>query len=52
MKTGVVIVNTSRGGLIKTDDLIDALKTGKIGGAGLDVYEKEAAYFFNNMVAT
>jgi D-lactate dehydrogenase len=41
MKEGVVIINTARGGLIETDALFDGLKSGKIGGAGLDVLEEE-----------
>jgi D-3-phosphoglycerate dehydrogenase len=41
MKTGVVIVNTARGGIIKEEDLINALKNGKVGAAGLDVFENE-----------
>ncbi len=41
MKTGVVIVNTARGGIIKEEDLINALKNGKVGAAGLDVFEDE-----------
>ncbi len=41
MKRGVILINTARGPLIKETDLIDALKAGKIIGAGLDVYEKE-----------
>lgn len=49
MKQGVVIINTSRGGLINTLDLIDGLKSKKIGGAGLDVYEEESAYFFEDL---
>ncbi len=48
MKTGVMIINTSRGGLIRTKSLIDGLKSGKIGSAGLDVYEEETAYFFED----
>ncbi|HEX4022224.1 MAG TPA: D-glycerate dehydrogenase [Acidobacteriaceae bacterium] len=36
-----IIVNTARGGLIKDDDLIEALKTGRVAAAGLDVYEGE-----------
>ena len=39
MKDGVVIVNTGRGGLMDTDALIDALKSGKVAAAGLDVFE-------------
>jgi len=46
MKPGVVLVNTSRGLLIDTKALIKALKEGKIGAVGLDVYEKEGEYFF------
>lgn len=41
MKKGVLIVNTARGGLIETDALFDGLRTGQIGGAGLDVLEEE-----------
>lgn len=48
MKDGVMLINTSRGGLIQTRDLIHALKTGKIGTAGLDVYEEEDGYFFED----
>lgn len=53
MKDGVMIVNTGRGMLIDTVDLIEALKDKKIGAAALDVYEEEAEYFFedySNMV--
>lgn len=45
MKKGVMLINTGRGGLINTLDLIHNLKNNKIGCAGLDVYEKEADYF-------
>jgi len=48
MKDGVVLINTSRGPLINTKDLIEGLKSKKIGGAGLDVYEEEQAYFFED----
>ncbi len=41
MKRGAVVVNTSRGAIIKTDDLVAALKEGRIAGAGLDVFEQE-----------
>jgi D-lactate dehydrogenase len=49
MRTGVMLINTGRGKLIKTSDLIDGLKSGKIGTAGLDVYEEESQYFFEDM---
>ncbi len=48
MKDTVMLINTGRGKLIKTTDLIEALKKGKIGSAGLDVYEEENAYFFED----
>lgn len=48
MKNGVIIVNTSRGPLIKTSALIKGLKSKKVGAAGLDVYEEEADYFFED----
>ncbi|MDR1774073.1 MAG: C-terminal binding protein [Clostridioides sp.] len=41
MKDGVIVVNTARGGLICQDDLVEALKSGKVGGAGLDVLSEE-----------
>ncbi len=48
MKDGVMLINTSRGGLIDTKALIKGLKTRKIGYAGLDVYEEEEHYFFED----
>jgi D-lactate dehydrogenase len=48
MKDGVMIINTGRGQLIDTKALIEALKSQKIGSAGLDVYEEESAYFFED----
>jgi D-lactate dehydrogenase len=48
MKDGVMIINTGRGKLINTQALIMGLKTKKIGFAGLDVYEEEANYFFED----
>ncbi len=48
MKDGVMIINTGRGRLIDTRALISGLKSGKIGYAGLDVYEEENAYFFED----
>lgn len=48
MKDGVVIVNTSRGGLVDTEDLIQGIKTGKVGAACLDVYEEEGDLFYED----
>ncbi|MDD3214945.1 MAG: 2-hydroxyacid dehydrogenase, partial [Eubacteriales bacterium] len=48
MKDGVFIVNTSRGALIDTEALLNALNSGKVRGAGLDVYEEEAELFFED----
>ena len=48
MKDGVMLVNTSRGALVDTTAVIAALKTGKIGQLGLDVYEEESAIFFED----
>ena len=49
MKEGVMLINTSRGGLIDTMTVIHALKTGRIGYLGLDVYEQEEKLFFNDL---
>jgi D-lactate dehydrogenase len=49
MKKGVMLINTGRGRLIKTSDLVEGLKSGKIGSAGLDVYEEESRYFFEDL---
>lgn len=51
MKKGVMIINTSRGKLIDTRALIGGLKSGHIGAAGLDVYEEETEYFFEDKSA-
>ena len=48
MKKGVLIVNTSRGALIDSEALLEGLKSQKIGGAGLDVYEEESDLFFED----
>lgn len=52
MKDGAYIINTSRGQLIDSEALIQALKSKKIGGAGLDVYEEETAFFFEDYSST
>lgn len=49
MKQGVMLINTSRGALVNTADAIEALKTGRIGYLGLDVYEQEETLFFNDL---
>ncbi len=47
-KPGIMVINTSRGGLIETRDVIDALKSGHIGYLGIDVYEQEEGLFFRD----
>ena len=49
MKPGAVILNTSRGGLVNTADLIQGLKSGKVGAACLDVYEEEGDIFYEDL---
>ncbi|MFR7822009.1 MAG: 2-hydroxyacid dehydrogenase [Odoribacter splanchnicus] len=48
MKEGTIIINTSRGQLIHTNALIEGLKSKKIAAAGLDVYEEEEGYFYED----
>mmetsp|Transcript_29082 Transcript_29082/g.47739 ORF Transcript_29082/g.47739 Transcript_29082/m.47739 type:complete len:183 (+) Transcript_29082:1049-1597(+) len=48
LKKGVILVNTSRGGLIDTKALEKGIQSGIIGGCGLDVYENEGDYFFQD----
>lgn len=48
MKDNVMIINTGRGQLIRTEDLIEGLKNKKVGAAGLDVYEEEGPYFYED----
>ena len=49
MKDGIMIINTSRGGLIDSSCLVHGLKSGKIGYLGLDVYEEEESLFFEDL---
>lgn len=48
MKDGVMLINTSRGGLVHTRAVLNGLKSGKVGYLGLDVYEEEADLFFED----
>ena len=48
MKDGVYIINTSRGKLIDSEALLNAIKSERVGGAALDVYEEETEYFFED----
>ena len=48
VKKGVIIINSARGGLIETEALLDAVKSKQVGGVGLDVYENESSYFFDD----
>ena len=49
MKHGAMLVNTSRGALVDTRDLLRALKKGHLGSVGLDVYEEEAQIFYQDL---
>lgn len=49
MKDGVTLVNTSRGALIKTEDLIEGIRDNKFHAVGLDVYEEEGDFVFNDL---
>lgn len=48
-RAGMMLINTSRGGLVDTKALIDALKSGRVAFAGLDVYEEEEGIFFKDL---
>lgn len=48
MRSGVMLINTSRGGLVDTQAVIEGLKSGQIGYLGLDVYEEEESLFFED----
>ena len=52
MKPGVMLINTSRGGLLDTTAVIAALKSGRVGSLGLDVYEQEGDLFFEDLSST
>ncbi|HHJ38924.1 MAG: hydroxyacid dehydrogenase [Methylothermaceae bacteria B42] len=49
MKSGAMLINTSRGGLVDTEALIEALKAGQIGAVGLDVYEEEGHMYYRDL---
>ena len=49
MKDGVILVNTSRGGLICTEDLIEGIRDHKFFAVGLDVYEEETDFVYEDM---
>ncbi len=49
IKRGVLLINTSRGGLVDTEAAIEAFKSGQLGGLALDVYEQEADLFFRDL---
>lgn len=52
MRQGAMLINTSRGALIDTQDVTEALKCGRLGYLGLDVYEQEADLFYENLSET
>jgi D-lactate dehydrogenase len=52
MRPGVTLINTSRGGLINTIDIIHALKTKQVGALCIDVYEQEENLFFRDLSST
>lgn len=52
MRDGVYLINTSRGALVDSEALVEAIKSGKVGGAALDVYEEESELFFEDFSST
>lgn len=48
VKPGVVLINTSRGALVDSEALLSALRDGQVGAAGLDVYEEESEWFYED----
>ncbi len=48
MRDGVILINTSRGALIDSEALLEGIKAHKIGAAGLDVYEEETDFFYED----
>jgi D-lactate dehydrogenase len=52
MKTGAMLINTSRGGLLDTEAVLLSLKSGQLGAPGLDVYEQEGDLFYEDLSST
>ena len=52
VKRGALLINTSRGALVDTEAVIEALKSGQLGGIAIDVYEQEASLFFKDLSST
>lgn len=52
VKRGALLINTSRGGLVDTEAVVEALKSGQLGGLALDVYEQEADLFYRDLSGT
>lgn len=48
MKKNAILINTARGAVVNTNDMVEALESGRLGGACLDVYENEKGLFFND----